>query len=107
MPMTGGGVGESGVRRKLQSFKVNVIVTQKSSELPSAFLPPSPPLPPGDKWLPIPNKQKVDKKIIKKNQNETRQADAVWPPQTGNRRLEAIIDHASDTIEKRLKTRCF
>ena len=28
--------------------------------------PPSPPLPPGDKWWPIPNKQKVDKKIIKK-----------------------------------------
>ena len=71
---------------------------------------PPPPLPPGDKWWPIPNKQKVDKKIKnekKKNQNETRQADAVWPPQTGNRRLEAIIDHALDTIEKRLKTRCF
>ena len=68
MPMTGGGgVGGSGVRRKLQSLKVNVIVTQKSSELPSAFLPPfPPPLPRGDKWWPIPNKQKVDKKIIKK-----------------------------------------
>ena len=27
---------------------------------------PPPPLSPGDKWWPIPNKQKVDKKIIKK-----------------------------------------
>lgn len=89
MPMTGGGgLGEVGSEENYRAL--NVIVAQKSSELPSAFLPPSPPspLPPGDKWWPIPNKQKVDKKIIKKkNQNETRQADAVWPPQTGNRRL--------------------
>ena len=63
MPMTGGGgVGGSGVRRKLQSLKVDVIVAQKSSELPSAFLPPSPPpLPSGDKWWPIPNKKKKNR----------------------------------------------